>query len=83
MTDIPFGSSVTASRTCLTLAFQMFIAEERCVPKCSSIEIATEFCPEALKELLGKKEKELCKLQAGFMKVESNAVFKYFCVSKS
>lgn len=48
MTGFPFGSRVTASGTCLTLAFQTFILEERCVPKCSSI--ATKLCRAALQE---------------------------------
>lgn len=54
----------------------MFILEERCVPKCSCVAIATEFCQAASQEPGAtekkKKKKKDCKLQGIFMKVESS-----------
>lgn len=50
----------------------MFILEERCVPKCSSIVTATKICQAASQEP-GTTQKEMgSKLEAIFMKAESS-----------
>lgn len=50
----------------------MFILEERCVPKCSSIVTATKIC-QAASQQPGATEKEMAsKLEAIFTKVESS-----------
>lgn len=54
----------------------MFILEERCVPKCSSVVSAAKFVQAALQEQGAtekKQQKNLhCKLQAIFMEVENS-----------
>lgn len=60
MTVFPFGSRVTASGTCLTLAFWMFILEERCVPKCSSVVTAAIFVQAGLQEQGATEKQKNC-----------------------